>query len=82
MAKYETLSAQLTERMKQDALDNTRPSFAAKSTDAIRRDNSVDRESIWRPAYARDTDKILHSPFYNRYTEQSVAASSTTTFTP
>ena len=71
MAKYETLSAQLTERMKQDILDNTRPSFAAKSTDAIRRDNSVDRESIWRPAYARDTDKILHSPYYNRYTDKT-----------
>ena len=71
MAKYETLSPELTARMRQDALDNTRPSFAAKSSEAKRRDNSVDREYIWRPAYARDTDKVLHSPYYNRYTDKT-----------
>ena len=71
MAKYEQLSPELTERMKQDIADNTRPDFAADSSKAIRRDMSADRETIWRPAYARDTDKILHSPFYNRYTDKT-----------
>ena len=71
MAKYEELSRQLTERMRQDIADNTRPSFAADSSRAIRRDMSADRETIWRPAYSRDTDKILHSPYYNRYTDKT-----------
>ena len=32
---------------------------------------SSDRESVWRPAYLRDADKILHSPYYNRYTDKT-----------
>ena len=71
MSSYEKLSPELTERIKQDIADNTRPAFAADSSRAVRRDNSSDRETIWRPAYARDTDKILHSPYYNRYTDKT-----------
>ena len=63
MSNYEKLSSELTERMKQDIADNTRPKFAKDSASAIRRDPTVDLVSIWRPAYARDTDKILHSPY-------------------
>lgn len=71
MSKYEELSLEVSQRMRQDILDNTRPSFAKDSASAIRRDPLSDRESIWRPAYARDTDKILHSPYYNRYTDKT-----------
>ncbi|MDO5448279.1 MAG: HD domain-containing protein [Clostridia bacterium] len=34
-------------------------------------DNPHDRGSAWRPAYVRDADKILHSPFYNRYADKT-----------
>lgn len=71
MSKYEKLSAELTARMRQDIADNTRPNFAAKSSLAIRRDQKSDGESIWRPAYSRDADKIIHSPYYNRYTDKT-----------
>ena len=69
--KYEKLSPEITERIREDIEKGTRPNFAAKSANAIRRDPNHDRESIWRPAYARDVDKILHSPYYNRYTEKT-----------
>ncbi len=71
MSNYEKLSPELTEIMRQDIADHTRPTFGADSSKAIRRDPSSDRESIWRPAYSRDTDKILHSPYYNRYTDKT-----------
>ena len=71
MSSYEKLSPELTERMREDIANNTRPNFASLSSSAIRRDPSSDLESIWRPAYARDTDKILHSPYYNRYTDKT-----------
>ncbi len=71
MSKYEELSRELTERMRQDIADNTRPAFAADSSKAIRRDPSHDSESIWRPTYSRDADKIIHSPYYNRYTDKT-----------
>ena len=71
MSNYEKLSPELTARMKEDIANNTRPQFGKDSASALRRDPSTDLESIWRPAYARDTDKILHSPYYNRYTDKT-----------
>ena len=71
MANYEHLSKELTERIQEDIANNTRPQFAAKSSEAVRRNPDLDRESVWRPAYARDVDKIMHSPYYNRYTDKT-----------
>ncbi len=73
MAKYEQLSPELTERIKNDIKNNTRPDFAAKSAAALRRDptKDKDRETVWRNAYSRDTDKIIYSPYYNRYTDKT-----------
>ena len=68
---YESLSPEITERMRYDIEHGTRPDFAAKSSLAKRRNPDDDKESIWRPAYARDVDKIMHSPYYNRYTDKT-----------
>ncbi len=68
---YEKLSPELTERIKYDIEHGTRPNFAASSAKAVRRDMTIDGESVWRPAYARDTDKIMHHPYYNRYTDKT-----------
>ncbi len=37
----------------------------------VRRDMSHDRANLWRPAYVRDVEKIMHSPYYNRYTDKT-----------
>ncbi len=71
MPNYEKLSPEILERIKEDIEKGTRPSFAAKSANAVRRNPKFDRESVWRPAYARDVDKIMHSPYYNRYTDKT-----------
>lgn len=71
MPKYEHLSRELSERIEEDIRNNTRPDFSAKGTNAIRRNQDEDKESVWRPAYSRDVDKIMHSPFYNRYTDKT-----------
>ncbi len=71
MPNYKKLSAELTERIHYDRVNNTVPRFAASGAMAVRRNPLYDRESIWRPAYARDVDKIMHSPYYNRYTDKT-----------
>ena len=71
MANYEKLSEELSLRIKSDIENNTRPNFAKKGAEAIRRNPGFDKESIWRQAYARDVDKILHSPYYNRYADKT-----------
>ena len=68
---YEYLSEEMSERIKQDIANGTRPQFAAVSANAKRRNPDVDKESVWRTAYIRDVDKIMHSPFYNRYTDKT-----------
>ena len=71
MPNYEHLSPELTERMREDIRNNTRPQFAAVGAEAVRRNQDEDKESVWRPAYSRDVDKIMHSPYYNRYTDKT-----------
>ena len=71
MRKYEKLSPEITERIKYDIEHGTRPDFAAKGSLAVRRNPDFDRESVWRPATGRDVDKIMHSPYYNRYTDKT-----------
>ena len=71
MANYEKLSHEMSERIREDKEKNTRPDFSAKGHLAKRRNPNYDKESIWRPAYSRDVDKIIHSPYYNRYTDKT-----------
>ena len=68
---YQHLSKEMSERIRYDREHGIRPNFAADGAKAVRRDMSSDRESAWRPAYLRDVDKILHSPYYNRYTDKT-----------
>lgn len=69
--KYEKLSPEITERIREDIRNGTRPGFAADCTLAVRRNPDHDKESVWRSAYMRDADKIMHSPYYNRYTDKT-----------
>lgn len=68
---YEKLSNEIAERIRCDKESGNLPNFAAVGSNAIRRNQNYDRESIWRPAYVRDVDKIMHSPYYNRYTDKT-----------
>ncbi len=71
MPNYKKLSPEITERIRSDRLNNSVPRYAASGAMSVRRNPLYDRESIWRPAYARDVDKIMHSPYYNRYTDKT-----------
>ncbi len=71
MRNYEKLSSEVSERIRSDRASGSLPCFAAKGSEAVRRNPDHDRESIWRPAYTRDVDKIMHSPYYNRYTDKT-----------
>ena len=68
---YEHLSQEIEERIKYDKEHNCRPQYAARSSMSVRRDPRSDNESILRSAYLRDVDKIMYSPYYNRYTDKT-----------
>ncbi len=70
MLHYEKLSSQIEERIKNDIQNNKRPTFAFDEANVIRRADK-DNASVWRTAFIRDIDKILHCPYYNRYADKT-----------
>ena len=63
-----SLSDELVERMVDDRRRGWTNPCKTQDADAIRRvDRIQDHGSLWRPAFVRDTEKILHLPAYNRY---------------
>lgn len=71
MSRYDVLSEITEKRIKDDMANNTLPRFGFDDAKAVRRDSGRDTPSVWRPAFVRDIDKIMHCPFYNRYTDKT-----------
>ena len=72
MPNYESLSAELSRRMEADLQTGTRPKMGFENQHVLRR-RSVpgDHGTIWRPAFVHDIDKIIHCPYYNRYSDKT-----------
>ena len=67
MLKYEGLSEELQNRINAER-------FGGKGFEdkAIRRRNTPnDKATLWRGSFVRDVEKIMHSPYYNRYTDKT-----------
>ena len=72
MINYKALSPAMQERIRHDTAAGTRPNFAARDEDAQRRwERGNDKQTLWRPDYVRDVEKILHCPYYNRYADKT-----------
>ncbi len=70
--KYEKLSNDLRTQLEQAFALRPYADVAVKDSDSIRRYSHTKKsETIWRPAFAQDIDKIMHSPYYNRYSDKT-----------
>ena len=64
----DVLSDELIELMSDDRARGWKNPYRTSDEDSVRREERpADRSSIWRPAFVRDVEKILHMPAYNRY---------------
>ena len=70
MLHYEKLSDSTENKIRSDIDNNSRPCFAFDESKVIRRADR-DTASVWRTAFIRDIDKILHCPYYNRYADKT-----------
>ncbi len=70
MAK-EQLSAALSEHMEREKATGSFFDRSFHDKMAIRRYDTLTPDPVWRPAFARDIDRILYSPYYNRYTDKT-----------
>jgi len=68
---YEKLPEDLLQRMEQDKRDGTFGRFAFADEKAVRRNPQWDKNSVLRPSFIRDCEKILHLPIYNRYNDKT-----------
>ena len=68
---YINLSKQITERIEKDRQAHLINPFACRDEDVIRRDMSHDIANLQRPAFVRDTEKIMNVPYYNRYSDKT-----------
>ena len=71
MLKYETLSAEITQKIENDRKSGISSQFSFDESLVIRRNSEKDKATLLRPAFIRDIDKIMHSPFYNRYADKT-----------
>lgn len=69
--EYRKLSEELQQRIEQDRKNGYVNPNRCDDSSVIRRDQSRDRANLWRPAFVRDTEKIIHLPYYNRYADKT-----------
>lgn len=70
MAK-EQLSVALSERMEREKTQRSHIDRSCSDNMAIRRHSNEKAASVWRPKFAEDIDRIMYSPYYNRYTDKT-----------
>jgi len=70
MAK-EKLSPELSARIEQEKNQRTFLNQAFPDSMALRRHSNDTPTPVWRPKFAKDIDRILYSPYYNRYTDKT-----------
>ena len=72
MPNYESLSPELIQRIQQEKEAGTYPKYGFLDENIVRRRMSPsDHATVWRPAFVHDIDKILHCPYYNRYSDKT-----------
>lgn len=61
----------MVKRIEADRAAGVKNPFACTNDKVIRRNPNRDKANLWRPAFVRDIDKIVHSPYYNRYADKT-----------
>ena len=66
MSMYKSIKPEIQNKIRESINDK----FILKDS-AVRRNEGHDLANLWRPAFVRDAEKILHCPYYNRYGDKT-----------
>ena len=69
--KYDKISIDLQKKIRYDRKNGWVNPYRCDDNHCIRRNTSQDMANLWRPAFVRDTEKIIHLPYYNRYSDKT-----------
>ena len=68
---YHKLSEELQEKIRRDRAEHWENPHRFREENARRQGEERDQSPMWRPAFVRDIEKILHLPIYNRYADKT-----------
>ncbi|MGN0369160.1 MAG: deoxyguanosinetriphosphate triphosphohydrolase family protein [Butyrivibrio sp.] len=71
MGKYRSLSKELQAQIINDREKHLVNPYAFSDENVVRRNMNHDRANLWRPAFVRDIEKIMHMPYYGRYADKT-----------
>ena len=72
MPKFEVLSQEITDQIEQAQKTGVFTDVSFHDDRVVRRrDLAKDKATVWRPTFVHDIDKILHCPYYNRYSDKT-----------
>jgi len=71
LLKYSSLSKEIQEKVLDDRKMHVENPHRCQDESVVRRNQERDIANLWRPAYVRDIEKIMHCPFYNRYADKT-----------
>ncbi len=72
MPNYESLSQELSDRITLEKANGSYTKVGFDDRNIIRRRAiASDHATVWRPAFVHDIDKIIHCPYYNRYSDKT-----------
>ena len=71
MLNYHKLDKDIEEQIRHNINNGILSPYRFKDEDALRRNMDRDKNSVLRPTFVRDIEKILHLPLYNRYNDKT-----------
>lgn len=71
MLNYERLCDNISKQIENDRRNDNLSAFGFNEENILRRDNERDKVTAIRTAFIRDTDKIIHCPYFNRYADKT-----------
>lgn len=70
-SNYHKLDKAIEKQIKYNIEKGILNPYRAKDEESVRRDRDRDKNTVLRPSYIRDREKILHLPLYNRYNDKT-----------
>lgn len=71
MSRYHELSRERQEQIREDQARHWVNPYRCNDEAVIRRDPAHDKPRLWRPTFVSDVEKIMHVPYYNRYSDKT-----------
>ena len=69
--KYHQLDSSVEKQIKENISKGILSPYRFMDENAVRRNMEKDKNSVLRPSFGRDIEKILHLPLYNRYNDKT-----------